>query len=465
MLYTYLVNKENRLKDNIIDKYNLVSVKNELDEDVKIEETTYNSFIKLKEFLEEKNIFIDIDDSYRTIDMQKDIYDHYKELKGQDYCNKYVAVPGYSEHHTGLAIDIMLKIEGEYLREDLDLLKYSDIFKVIHENLYKYGFILRYPKDKENITEYNYEPWHIRYVGEIPAKMIYDNNLCLEEYLTSFGTILYINKPKGITSYDVVNKISKAFGIKRTGHTGTLDPLASGVLIVTVGTSCKIVDLLTSNDKEYIASVELGYITDTLDIEGKILEKCEVKANLNIEEVLLDYKKTYLQEVPKYSAVKVGGKKLYEYARNNIDVELPKKEVTIKEIELLEKTTNTFKFRCLVTKGCYIRSLIRDIGNSLNTYATMTSLIRTKQGNISIDDTIAMDDLCIEKIKTHNILDVLDYKKIIVESELEKKISNGMKINDIWNISDKVIFVNKYNKLLAIYYKENDYLKSFKNFV
>ncbi len=458
MKYTLLVNKENKIKDNY--KCNLISNKNELGEEFQVEETTYNNFLLLKEYLKELNIYIDIDDSYRSIERQEELYQYFLEKEGQDYCNNYVAVPGYSEHHTGLAIDLMLKVNNEYLRDDMELLNSKDEFKEIHKVLHKYGFILRYPEGKESITGYNYEPWHIRYVGKLPAKIIYENNLTLEEYLTSFGTVLYINKPKGVTSFDVVNDISKKFGIKRVGHTGTLDPLATGVLIVAVGSACKVVELLTSHDKEYIATVELGYSTDTLDIEGKVLERCEVPNNLNIEEVLNSFKKTYLQEVPIYSAVKVNGKKLYEYARKNIEVELPKKEVTIKEIELLEKTNTSFKFRCLVTKGCYIRSLIRDIAKELNVLATMTDLVRTKQGNISIEETDNIDN----DFTLHSIANSLNYDIIKVDNLLEKKISNGMKIDNNYNVKDKVIFVNESNKLLGIYEKEDNYLKVWKNF-
>jgi len=461
MKYTVLVNKENKIKNNFLDKYNLIITKNSLDQEVKVEEETYKNYLLLKDYLKELNIDIDINDSYRSVETQEALYKDYLEQKGQEYCDKYVAVPTYSEHHTGLAIDLMLKINDEYVDEDMKLLKREESFKEIHKVLHKYGFILRYPKDKKDITGYNYEPWHIRYVGEYPAKIIYENNLTLEEYLTSFGTVLYINKPKGVTSFDVVNSISKKFGIKRVGHTGTLDPLATGVLIVAVGSACKVVELLTSEDKEYIATVELGYSTDTLDIEGKVLDKEEVKDNLNIEEVLNSFKKTYLQEVPIYSAVKVNGKKLYEYARNNIDVELPKKEVTIKEIELLEKTNNSFKFKCLVTKGCYIRSLIRDIAKDLNVLATMSDLVRTKQGNVSIEDTDNIDT----EFTLHSITDALDYDIIKVDSLLEKKISNGMKINNDYNIKDKVIFINESNKLLGIYEVEDNYLKVWKNFV
>ena len=462
MKYTVLVNKENKIKNNYLDKCNLINTINELNEKIQVEENAYNNFLKLKEFLKSKNIYIDIDDSYRSINRQEELYNHYLENNGQEYCDNYVADPGYSEHHTGLAIDIMLKINDRYIREDMDLLEYRDIFEEIHKNLHKYGFILRYPKEKKTITGYSYEPWHFRYVGEFPAKIIYENDLCLEEYMKDFGTILYINKPKDVTSFDVVNTISKNFGIKRVGHTVKLDPLATGVLIVTVGKACKIVELLTSKDKEYIATVELGYETDTYDNTGKVLNKCEIPSNLNIKEILNSYKKTYMQEVPIYSAVKKDGKKLYEYARENKKVELPKKEVTIKEIDLLENNNNTFKFKCLVTKGCYIRSLIHDIGKSLGVYATMTDLKRTKQGNITITDTDSIYD--INNLKIHSIVYTLNYQKIVVDTDLEKKISNGMPINDNWNILDKVIFINKNSKLLAIYSKENNILKSFKNF-
>ncbi|MBR5370387.1 MAG: tRNA pseudouridine(55) synthase TruB [Bacilli bacterium] len=461
MKYTTLVNKDNKIKDSFIKKINLINTKNELNEDIQVEEYAYNNFLSLKEYLKELNIYIDIDDSYRSINTQEEIYNKYLNLNGQEYCDNYVAVPSFSEHHTGLAIDIMLKVNNSFLREDMDQFAYIDTFEEIHKHLYKYGFILRYPKGKEKITGYSYEPWHFRYVGKFIAKIIYENNLTLEEYLKDYGTVLYINKTKGVTSFDVVNEISKKFGIKRVGHTGTLDPLATGVLIVTVGTACKVVELLTSHDKEYIATVDLGYSTDTLDIEGKVLEKKDVPNDLNIEEVLNSFKKTYLQEVPIYSAVKVNGKKLYEYARNNIDVELPKKEVTIKEIELLEKNNNSFKFKCLVTKGCYIRSLIKDIGIKLNTLATMTELIRTKQGNISIEETDSIDT----DFTLHSITDALNYDILVVDDLLEKKISNGMKINNDFNINDKVIFINKSNKLLGIYEKEDNYLKVWKNFV
>ena len=465
MKYTVLVNKNNRISNNYLNKIDLVMTKNVLEEDIYIEQETYNNYLKLKEFISnELNIDIGIDTAYRDNNHQEKIYNHYLETKGKDYCDKYVALVGYSEHHTGLAIDIDVKINNDYMYSDDNFDLAEPVLKKIHPYLHNFGFILRYPKNKENITGYNYEPWHIRYVGKIPATIIYENNLTLEEYLNDFGCILYINKPKDITSFDVVHKISNIFGIKKVGHTGTLDPLATGVMLVCVGKATKIVELLTAEDKEYIAEVKLGIKTDTLDITGEVLETRDVPKDLNIIETLNSFKKTYLQEVPIYSAVKVNGKKLYEYAREEKKVELPKKEVTIKEIELLNMDNNTFKFRTLVTKGCYIRSLINDICITLNTIGTMTSLVRTKQGKIDISNTNCLEEIESNNYKYYKIEEVLDYKTIEVDSNLNKKISNGVKLSNEWNIKDKVIFTYN-NKLLGIYENNNNELIVWKNFV
>ena len=279
----------------------------------------------------------------------------------------------------------------------------------------------------------------------------------------SMNGVIVVNKEKGMTSFDVVHEIKKIFHTKKVGHTGTLDPLAEGVLIICIGNATKIVELLTANDKEYIAEAKLGIKTDTLDTEGEIIDIKDFNIDL-LEDTINSYKKTYLQEVPIYSAVKVNGKKLYEYARKGIEVELPKKEVTIKEIELLSSNNDSFKFRCLVTKGCYIRSLINDIANSMNTYATMTSLVRTKQGKTTINDAYTLDDIRNNNYKLYTIDEVLDYPVIEVDEILEKKIHNGVKIDNTFNIKDKVIFKNKNNKLLGIYELDNNKLKVWKNF-
>ena len=460
MRYTILVNKENKFKESYLKKIELVNILNIDKEEILIEKETFNAYLKLKDFLLKKNIEIGIDSAYRTISYQKELRERLLKEKGEDYINNYVASPDESEHLTGLSIDIAMKINGVFSNELEDEEYFQKIFPYLHE----FGFILRYPEGKEKITGYSYEFWHIRYVGIIPATIMYQNNLTLEEYVKDFACILYINKPKDVTSFDVVHEISNLFGITKVGHTGTLDPLATGVMLVAVGKATKIVELLTAEDKEYIAGVKLGIMTDTYDITGKVIDKKEVETNPNLEKTISSFQKTYLQEVPIFSAIKVKGKKLYEYAREGKIVELPKKEVTIKRIELLEKKQNEFTIKTLVTKGCYIRSLIMDIGKSMNTYATMTSLTRTKQGNISIEETNTLEEIKNNCFTLHKIEEVLSYPIIQVSKQEEFLLSNGVKIKDKWNISNKVIFQTKEKELIGIYQKENGFLKTWKNF-
>lgn len=265
--------------------------------------------------------------------------------------------------------------------------------------------------------------------------------------------ILLIDKDKNCTSRDVVNIVSKKLGIKKVGHTGTLDPIATGVLVICIGKATKVVDLITSLEKEYIAEVLIGKETDTGDITGNIIKETniipseeEIKKSLNL------LKGSYYQEVPIYSAVKINGKKLYEYARENQKVDLPKRLVNIKEIELVSniyKKDNDyyFKFKCLVSKGTYIRSLIKDICENLNICGCMSNLRRTKQGSFSIENCINVKEL--DNIKLIKIEDVLNIKRIEVDDYLSKKIKNGQILENRYN-EDKVMFMYN-NKLLAIY--------------
>ena len=273
--------------------------------------------------------------------------------------------------------------------------------------------------------------------------------------------VLLINKEKGITSSDVVVRLKHILNTKKVGHTGTLDPLAEGLMLVTVGKATKISNLLTEKYKEYIATFELGYQTDTYDTEGKVINKSEKVVDKDkIIEVINSYKKTYLQEVPIYSSVKVNGKKLYEYARNNIEVELPKREVEIKDIEILSIEENKVVIKTFVSKGTYIRSLINDIGLSLETYATMTDLIRTKVDKYNLEDAYTLEDVEENNYKLLSIEEVLDYPKIELDDELYKKVSNGVKISNDYSINDKVIL--KYNDhLVAIYEEKDNYLIPF----
>ena len=178
MNYLVLVNKNNKFEDKNLD---LVDCKDILGKPIKVERTAYNAYLELKKFLETKNIFIEIDSSYRSLEEQQRILDDTIRESGIEHASKYVAPVGYSEHHTGLAIDLALVVDGKKIADDgtNDLFDYDDIYREIHKYLQDFGFILRYPEGKESITGYNYEPWHIRYVGDV-AK---DINSTFEEYL------------------------------------------------------------------------------------------------------------------------------------------------------------------------------------------------------------------------------------------------------------------------------------------
>lgn len=277
--------------------------------------------------------------------------------------------------------------------------------------------------------------------------------------------ILLVNKEKGVTSRDVVNKISKQFKTKKVGHAGTLDPLATGLLIICINRATKIVEIITGYEKEYIATVKLGIKTDTGDLEGNIIEEKTTKVNKQQTNNKIDsFQKKYMQKVPLYSAVRVDGKKLYEYARNNEEVELPEREVEIKKIELLEfdEENQTFSFKTTVSKGTYIRSLVEDIAEELNTVGTMTDLIRTKQGEYKIEDAKILDD--IEKSDAKEIITGLSqFKKIIID---EESIKSGKIIENNYT-EEKVLFVNEKNEPLAIYKvyeKDNTKMKPWKVF-
>ena len=189
MKYTVLVNKINMIKNNYLNRINLVTTKNVLDKDILVEEEAYTNYLKLKEFVNnELKIEIGIDTAYRDVKEQEEIYNHYLNVNGEEYCEKYVAVPEFSEHHTGLAIDIEARINNEFIYSDDNFNLTEPVLRKIHPYLHKFGFILRYPENKESITGYNYEPWHIRYVGEIPAKIIYIWNKKSRTYWYSRST-------------------------------------------------------------------------------------------------------------------------------------------------------------------------------------------------------------------------------------------------------------------------------------
>lgn len=281
-----------------------------------------------------------------------------------------------------------------------------------------------------------------------------------KHFFRNMNGIIVVNKEKGYTSRDVVNIVSKILGTKKIGHTGTLDPIAEGVLVLTVGKCTKLCDYLTSDDKEYIAEFVLSYETDTLDNTGNTLKTSDkVVSDEEIIKVINSFIGEYNQEVPKYSAVKINGKKLYEYARNSEDISLPSRIVNIKNIEVIS-IGDVIKIKCLVSKGTYIRSLIRDIGLKLGTYATMTSLIRTRQGIFDINDSKTIDDIKNNNYKLINVDELFeDFPKININKEELKKISNGCILNNSYN-SEYVLFYYE-SKLISIYKSVGNTIKPF----
>lgn len=279
---------------------------------------------------------------------------------------------------------------------------------------------------------------------------------------------LYLNKPKDMTSRDVVNHIAKIFKMKKVGHTGTLDPMATGVLIVALGEATKLIDDVTSLEKEYIATATFGIETDTLDITGNILKKedyCSFEKE-RVVRVLNSFLGTIEQEVPSYSAVRVNGRRLYDYARMHEKVVLPMRLVEIKKIELLDLNSTSFTFLVQVSKGTYIRSLIRDIGLKLGTPCCMSELRRTKQGDISIHSCIPLDEVNYNT-KLITITTVLEkYPAYFVPDELLKAVKNGAKIPNL-EYTDKVRLYDKEKNLLALYQvdtSDQTMLKAYKMF-
>lgn len=284
--------------------------------------------------------------------------------------------------------------------------------------------------------------------------------------------ILVINKEQNYTSRDIVNVVSKRLNTKKIGHTGTLDPMATGVLVLCVGQATKVVELLMDHDKEYIAGVTLGTLTDTLDSTGTILKEETVnKTKEEIEAVLSSFLGTYDQEVPIYSAVKVRGKKLYEYARSNKSVELPKKEVTISSIELLDEPKThdgkvSFTFKTTVSKGTYIRSLIRDIASRLDTVGIMTSLERTRVGEYTLENSCLLNQVDTKTPLLPLKTALSNYQEVEIEGNLLKKVRNGAKVDHIYK-QDVILFVDKQGRLVALYKKgekNEKLLKSWKMF-
>lgn len=250
--------------------------------------------------------------------------------------------------------------------------------------------------------------------------------------------IIIINKPKGYTSHDVVAKVKKIMKVKKVGHTGTLDPNATGVLPLLLNQGTKLSKYLIEHDKEYEVTLKLGIKTDTLDGEGAIIKEEQVNfetISCQIEKVLSSFIGKQKQIPPMYSAIKVNGKKLYEYARSGQTVEVKPREIEIYAITLqkLEKEKNEIKFKVSCSKGTYIRSLCEQIAEKLGTIGYMKELNRTKVGTFEIEKSITIEELEKKEIKLkEKVITMQELLKelptITLEEKELQKFLNGVKI-------------------------------------
>ena len=286
-----------------------------------------------------------------------------------------------------------------------------------------------------------------------------------------FGFI-NIYKPSGMTSFDVVAVLRRATKIKQIGHTGTLDPFATGVLPVCIGKSTRLIEYLP-DDKEYIATVKFGSDTDTYDLEGQIVktyDKLITEDELKL--ILKSFEGEIEQLPPKYSAIKVNGKKLYEYARNGEEIIVTPRKVKIYKIELLDFNYEDQTAKILVecSKGTYIRSIAYDIGQKLNCGGHLIALERTKAGMFRLDNSVKLDSInSIDDVEKNlvNPLEVLPFPQYNLDDSENEKVRCGMPIKCVpehlngalMNLSEHVVFAVYSGKMVAVGIKGNDIIK------
>lgn len=264
------------------------------------------------------------------------------------------------------------------------------------------------------------------------------------ENASLFG-FLNIYKPKGLTSHDVVARLRKITKVRQIGHTGTLDPFATGVLPICIGKATRLIEYL-EDDKEYLATVQFGKNTATYDLEGEITATFDKKVTEeDVKNALKDFEGEISQIPPIYSAIKVNGKKLYDYARQGQDIEIKPRKVTISKIELKEfdKTSQSAKITVACSKGTYIRSIAYDLGAKLGCGGYLTALERTKAGKFQVNTAIKLEDLTEVSQIVENLINPLDMLNIPIHnlSENEReRVSHGMSIcNSDFPDSDIVI--------------------------
>lgn len=295
-----------------------------------------------------------------------------------------------------------------------------------------------------------------------------------------YSGIVCIDKPEGFTSFDVVAKLRGIYETKKIGHTGTLDPMATGVLCVCVGKATKAVELLTAHDKRYVTTMLLGRSTDTGDITGETIDEAPVDLTEDkVKEVILSFVGEYEQIPPMYSAKKVGGRKLCDLAREGKVVE--RKPVLIKLSDIVIEKINlpevTFSVSC--SSGTYIRVLCEDIGKKLGVPSTMSYLRRLKVGNFDLDDSFGFDEL--NNLKEAGRLeesllkidDAFSYKRVILPKSFDIPLKNGAKIekaflkeeNVVLDENEKYLFYTNDGQFVGIYHFVDEFVRPLKMFI
>ena len=276
--------------------------------------------------------------------------------------------------------------------------------------------------------------------------------------------VVIIDKPKDMTSHDVVDVARKALNTRRIGHAGTLDPNATGVLVLAVNKATKLVKYFSENSKTYKAEIIIGIATDSDDITGKVLEEMDA-SNLTEDQViesLMAFKGKSMQVPPKFSAIKIDGLKLYELARRNIEMDkIEPRQIEIldiKDIEILE-TGQLFRFNVSlsVTKGTYIRAIARDLGEKLGLCGTLGELRRTEVEKFKIEDSYTLDQLKAGDVKLKDPFDFLDMQELIVDERAKSYIENGRFLElDLFKEKIETIIYSSEGQALAIYYYDAD---------
>lgn len=271
--------------------------------------------------------------------------------------------------------------------------------------------------------------------------------------------LVLVDKKVGATSYDVVKLVKRHFNTNKVGHCGTLDPFASGLLIIGFNQATKVMSFLEHEYKEYETVIKLGSSTDTYDNTGVVVSHSEIKPfeKEQLEDVINSFIGEITQTPPIYSSIHVDGRRLYEYARENIEVEIPKRQVKIHDIKILDLGSDYIKLYVKCSRGTYIRTLGVDIAKALGNDGHLVELRRLSIGNISVKDANSFDDLKEGNIKTISITDAIPFKKLfILDPKILRRVYNGQDIILKNEDEDKIIIVDN-EKATAIYEKIDEH--------